>query len=74
MTQPEFTGADEAQRTLDFIVGIFLLVVAVILAFVVLFFSFLGIVYYQHPDDMDQARGSRWVAVFALWLVYNSGL
>ena len=42
---------------------------AVILAFVVLFFSFLGIVYYQHPDDMDQARGSRWVAVFALWLV-----
>ena len=69
MPNPNVVGSAEAQLTLDFLLDIFLLVVAFVLACVVLAFAIIVLVYYQSPDDVDQTWGSKYVAIFALWLV-----
>ena len=69
MANPNVVGSAQAQMTLDFLLNIFLVVVAIVLACVVLAFAFIVLVYYQSPDDVDQTWGSKYVAIFALWLV-----
>ena len=69
MPNPNIPGSSEAQAVLFFVLGILILVIAVVLAGIVLYFSFSLFAYFQHPDDNDKTMWSKFVVVSSIWLV-----